>query len=145
MASYRSTTSVSITPTITAGAYSAGDVVGGLLTFNVGYPYGTVRSVILVDDAAQDVPLKLYFFNTAPTTIADNAAFSGLAEADYEKFIGSVAISLYDTAVNAAYVQDADVSFSLDSPLFAYLVTDGSTPTYAATDDITVTLILWLD
>ena len=43
-----------VTPVVTAGAYSANDVVGARLTF-AGLRGGTLQSIIITDDAAQSV------------------------------------------------------------------------------------------
>ena len=53
-------------PTITAGAYSANDAVGGLLTFaNVGRTSvsnggSILTNAIIIDDAGQDAELELW-------------------------------------------------------------------------------------
>ncbi len=55
------------TPTITAGAYSAGDNVGGLLEFTnaalVAGEGGVIKQVEIIDDAGQEVELELWLFD----------------------------------------------------------------------------------
>lgn len=146
MAVYQSTRTITVTPTVTAGAYAAGDVVGGLLTFDAGIDRGTIQSVVIVDNSGQAPAMNLYFFNDTPTTIADNAAISGLTDADNLLFIGKVATGTFDTNVNASYTGGVNLAYSLDGNLLsAYLVTNASTPTLTATDDITIRVTIRAD
>lgn len=132
-----------IKPTITAGAYSANDVVGGRLQFT-GWISGTLQSITVCDNAAQAVDYILVFFESEPTDIADNAP-ADIADADLDKIIYND--SLLDASDKKAFVDNSFVFlYNLDVPMwatgksiFAYLITPG-TPTYAATDDITVTV-----
>ena len=132
-----------VTPVVTAGAYSANDVVGGRLEF-VGFRLGTLQSITICDNAAQAVDYIIVFFESQPTDIADNAA-ADIADADLEKIIYND--SLLDASNKKAFVDNSFVFlYNLDVPMqgagsniFAYLITTG-TPTYAAITDITVTL-----
>ncbi len=132
-----------VTPTVTAGAYSANDVVGGLLTFT-GLRVGTLQAISICDNAAQDVDYLLVFFESAPTDITDNATFD-IADADLAKIIYRKALT--SGTHRQAYTDNSEHSlYGLDVPLIAagvsisaFLITPG-TPTYAATGDITVTL-----
>jgi hypothetical protein len=132
-----------VTPTVTAGAYSANDVVGGRLQFS-GCRVGTLQSITIADNAAQAVDYFLVLFESQPTDIADNATYD-VADADLAKII------YQDTLTSSATRQAfADNSYhflwNLDVPLlgassdvWGFLITTG-TPTYAATNDITVSL-----
>src|SRR5574343_384011 len=92
-----------VVPVITAGAYSANDVVGGLLTFQlapeapagVNPASGFVRVVTISDDDNEKAALELHLFREAPTVIADNAAFAPTF-ADLKKRVGSVVIAAGD-------------------------------------------------
>jgi hypothetical protein len=117
------------TPTVTAGAYTAGDVVGGKIIFmnclNDKSYSGVLQDMIIIDDAGQDA----------------NGAGS-FAEADLENLIG--VISTADGAYYASGTPSVGVVRNLglvlkstDRHLYCQLVTRG-TPTYAATDDVTV-------
>ncbi len=132
-----------VTPTVTAGAYSANDVVGARLTFT-GLQGGTLQSILIIDEAAQSVDYFIVLFNASPTDITDNATFD-IADADLDKII-------YEDTLTAAATRRAFTDnsyhrlFNLDVPLwseggtiYGFLITTG-TPTYAATDDITVIL-----
>lgn len=132
-----------VTPTVTAGAYSANDVVGGRLQF-AGLDGGTLQSITICDYATQAVDYLLVLFESQPTDITDNATFD-IADADLAKIIYQTALT---SASNRQAFTDNSYSFlySLDVPLQAvgdtvwgFLITTG-TPTYAATTDITVTL-----
>ena len=142
---------ISQTPTITAGAYSAGDAVGGLLTFanaaRTSGGGGFVKNVLLVDDAGQDAQLELWLFDQTFTAIADNAAWAP-TEADLENLIAIV--STVDGTWRAAGTPSAisvEASLRYDltgTSLFGQLVTRG-TPTFAATDDVTTKAALMRD
>ena len=142
---------ISQTPTVTAGAYAAGDAVGGLLTFaNAGRAStlgGVIKDLLILDDAGQDVELELWLFNATFTAMADNAAWAP-SEADLRKLVGI--ISTADGAWFAAgtpSVARVEASQRYDlvgTSLFGQLVTRG-TPTFAATDDVTVKIGLLQD
>ncbi len=130
------------TLTVTAGIYSANDVVGGRIEFK-GFTNGTLQSITITDAAAQNVAYLMVFFESVPTDITDNATFD-IADADLPKII------YHDTISTGNRVAFTDNSFQalrgLDEPLkgaggnvFAFLITL-DTPTYAATTDITVIL-----
>jgi hypothetical protein len=140
-------------PTVTAGAYSAGDAVGGLLTFanaaRVSGGGGVIKSVTIIDDAGQDAELELWLFDRTFTAMADNAAWAP-SEADLENLVG--VISTADSArgwmaAGTPSVITIDVATRFDlngTSLFGQLVTRG-TPTFAATDDVTVKVGLLQD
>lgn len=135
---------VEVNPIIDTDAYSAGDVVGGLMTINVGGP-ATLRRVRLVDNDNEGAELSLYLFRDAPTTIADDAAFaSAFTEADNRKLIDRplvFATSDYQTinsekyAVKGSHVDGAGLGIEVipvdGANIYAYAVCT-ATPTYAA-------------
>jgi|GEM_PF-1388066 len=143
--------SVSQTPTVTVGAYAANDAVGGLLTFAGAARYagygGVIRDVIILDDAGQDAELELWLFSQTFTAMADNAPWAP-SEVDLRKLVAI--ISTGDGAWFAAGTPSAariEVSQRYDcvgTSLFGQLVTRG-TPTFAATDDVTVVIGLLQD
>ena len=134
------------TPTITAGAYSANEAVGGLITFtNVATTdsrgSGVIQSITIIDDAAQNAELELHLFDRTFTATTDNAAFDP-TDADLENYIGYILVTTADYAGfvdnSAAHVSNVGLAFNLaGTSLFGQLVTRG-TPTYAATDDLTI-------
>lgn len=142
---------ISQTPAVTAGAYTANEAVGGLLTFaNAGRASalgGVIKDILILDDAGQDVELELWLFNATFTAMVDNAAWAP-SEADLRKLVGI--ISTADGAWFAAgtpSVARVEASQRYDlvgTSLFGQLVTRG-TPTFAAVDDVTVIMGLLRD
>jgi hypothetical protein len=71
-----------ITSPVAPAAYSDGDVIGSLITFNNvvenTYTSGKITGVSLLDGAngATDLQADLFLFTVAPTVAADNAAFN---------------------------------------------------------------------
>ena len=134
-------------PTITAGIYADGQVVGGLLTFanmaRVAGSGGILTQVLIVDDAGQDATLELWLFNQTFTAIADQGAWAP-SEADLENCIGVISTaesSMGWRDAGTPSVIDIEVTKRIDligTSLFGQLVNRTTTPTYAATDDITV-------
>ena len=143
---------VTDTPTITAGIYSANDAVGGLITFtNAVSPdlrTGTIQAFILIDDGLQSDATELHLFDRAFTPTADNAAFAP-SDADLLNHLGYVELATgdyTDFATNSVgFVKNQKLPFVLNgTSLFGQLVTRG-TPTYTATDDLTVKLVIIQD
>jgi len=141
------------TPTVTAGAYSANDAVGGLLTFanagRVSGRGGVVKNVLLIDDAGQDAVMELWLFDVTFTAMVDNAAWAP-SQADLRNLV--CVISTNDSAngwaaAGTPSVCSVECSYRYDptaTSLFGQLVTRG-TPTFAATDDVTVQIGLLRD
>lgn len=97
--------SIKVTLTVTNGAYTAGDVVGGLITLadaaRINGGHAVINSIKLA--GVVDNPYELWFFNEdIATPAADNAVFN-LAAADGNKFLGAVPIaaSHYCAAANS--------------------------------------------
>lgn len=144
--------------TITLDAYTAGDVVGGLITIDTANAGGggIFRSVTISDGNNQKEAYTLYIFDGVPATIADDAAFvmtetaSPIESADHSKLIGTVDIAAddYTTLSNGtgsvAYaVKNAlELDFATGGKCYAYLVAV-DTPDYAAVDDLILTFRWW--
>lgn len=136
---------IKLTPTISATQYSAGDVVGGLMTLPVkneesGRTSGYISRVQVVDKDGVGAAGKLYLFSEKPAAIADHAAFT-LDAANIAKMVGDpVAISSYDAigSVKRAQVAlDNVLEFNAaDGNLYAYFVAD-ATPDFTNTDALT--------
>lgn len=148
---------VSVTPTITAGAYTAGDALGGLLTFG-----GVVRAaggggeivrVTIIDNAVQSAPIDLVLFNRTFTPTADNAAFDP-SDGDLQNCLGYIGIANTDYAEfndNCVAVKASGLQMpfpyrlaSGGNALFGQLVIRNG-DTFAATTDITVRLAVRRD
>lgn len=135
---------ISQTPTVTAGAYIANDAVGGLLTFAnagraIGYG-GVVKDMIILDDAGQDAEMELWLFNATFTPMVDNAPWAP-SEADLRKLVAIITTAngaYFDAGTPSAAMVEVSQRYDLvGTSLFGQLVTRG-TPTYVATDDVTV-------
>lgn len=135
------------TPTITAGAYTALDAVGGLLTFTemARQSGGTVliHTITITDLADVKAALTLVLFDRTFTATSDNAAFD-VADADLPNIVGIVPFAASDYADfndNAAAVRgNLGIVATLNgTSLFGQLfLPAGSAPTYASTSDLTV-------
>lgn len=143
--------------TVTLDAYTAGDVVGGLLSCTVPQIKGGgfIQSVLLVDGATQAEPYKLYVFEDAPNTLANDAAFVP-TEAAWLAWCGTIQINAADyntagTEADAAIVKGIDIKtqdyvtfpYLPDNTLYFYLVAD-DTPDYAAAVDLTMYVTLFI-
>ena len=148
--------SITTALTVDTNAYTANDVVGGLLTFNVANAGGggLIRWASVVDDDNEKAELTLYLFDQAPTAIADDAAFAP-AIADLKKYIGKILFEAADYQTingNAVAMLGHGVSTdflnidfnTVDGNIYGYLVCTG-TPTYTAATDLTLRLGVWLD
>lgn len=138
---------ISVTPTITAGAYSAKDAVGGMMTFanavSGSGKSGILNTVTIIDNDDEKAPLELWLFNADPSGVADNAPMD-FTDANMLKCVGIVPISSADyfsLADNgAACVRGIGLQFQCAATsLFGQLKCTG-TPAYTATSDITVVL-----
>jgi hypothetical protein len=144
---------ISVPLTVTNGAYSIGDVVGGLITLpgavSAAGKHGYILGVTLAGVAA--LAYHLWFVNAdlAAGTVADNAPFAPAA-GDLAKVQGIYPIAVADYAApqSAFNVTSPDaklIAFScVGTTLYAYLVAD------ATTTPGTTTLILtvkgeWVD
>jgi hypothetical protein len=142
------------TLTITAGAYSANDVVGGLITIPCGP--GTLRKAKIVDADSEGAALDLYLFYATPDLeAADNEAFAATV-ADLtllEERIRFEAANYVTVASADDYCMgtlNSTTSLGVECRptdgvyMYAYLVCTG-TPTYTATTDLTLELLFWQD
>ena len=140
---------IAVAPTVTAGAYSAKDAVGGEITFAnaVRASAGTaiLNTVTIVDKSQAAAGLELWLFHTTITEAADNAAFD-ISDAELATCVGVVPISTadyYQIADNeVACVRGVGLEFKCAATsLFGQLKCTG-TPTYASTSDLTVVLAI---
>lgn len=126
--------------TISAGAYGAGDVIGGLIAFplNPVARGGRLKGVRLFDLSDTKAAITAYIFRNAPATIADNAAFA-LSDSDLPNLIAVVPLTSYiDLPSNAAALAALDNVFVADT-LYVYLVAT-ATPTFGATSALQLAL-----
>jgi hypothetical protein len=134
------------TPTITAGAYAAGDAVGGLLTFEFAARVegrgGFVKNVLIIDNHGQDAELELWLFKETFTAMVDNEAWAP-SVADLKKLVAIISTASGAWfAAGTPSVARIPVSqyFELTgTSLFGQVVNRG-TPTWNAVNDLTVIL-----
>ena len=135
------------TPTVTAGAYTAGDVVGGEQTLanaaRVSGGGGIISSVGMSSEggtiAADDIEVIFYTSNPA-STYTDNAALPTGADADSFLILGSV---ILDTAVDIGdgiflYARNVNLPYTCTGSTSLYAVAVERSGTYApdATDGV---------
>src|SRR3990167_3752790 len=143
------------TPTITAGAYSDADALGGKLTFQdaAAIPAGTgmVTSLVVIMNDPNDSPdLDLVLMNADFTATADNAALS-ISDADMLNVAGVVKVRSgdYIGALGAnrfAYVETA-IPFFLpagERAIYGQMVLRVA-HTFGATDEVVVILTVERD
>ena len=137
---------VPVTPTVTSGAYSAGDIMGGLLSF----PTGTIGAVIVNEvqvmlKAAVTPSLNFVLLTADPTstTKTDNAAYS-LNAADAFKVRKTIPVStLYDHGTPNEYSSggvNIIVTPGGGSDILYGLLIDGTGVTLTSTSDVQVRL-----
>ncbi len=137
------------TPIITAGAYSSGDALGGLLTFasavRASGGTGVITKIVIVDDADQEAPIDLVFFDQTFTATGDNDAFDP-SDADMQNCIGHVNVAATDYASfndnGAATKRNVGFWYALAGTLLFAQMVVRDTPSYVATDDLTVKIFV---
>ncbi len=149
-----------VSPTVTAGAYSSGQDIGGKLTFTGALRNSTrsgmLVSVSVVDQAAQTADLEVVLFNDNPssTTFTD-AATLDIADADMAKIAGVISLgstsrfSYADNGIKyigslAIPLQGGQASGTASRTVYAALVSRG-TPTFAASTDVSVMICVSQD
>jgi len=135
MATYTST------PAITAGAYSANDIVGGKITLAGALNQASVLVFVsILDKGGQSAKTDFFFFNADLVgTYTDNAPFS-IDATDMSKLIGSITVNTADYIAVGSDSLATTLSLgiplqSTDGSLYVLAVTRG-TPTYTSTSDL---------
>ena len=135
---------ISANPTVSAAsAYTAGDAVGGKLTFEGCPETGLIHHLIIVDDDKENAEMDLFLFNADFTAVSDNAAFS-VAAADMDNLITVINVATYrdGSSCGVAVKENLSIPFELGNStgrMYGQLVTRG-TPTYTNTTDIQLRL-----
>lgn len=130
--------------TVTAGAYSTGNAVGGKITLTNLFPLGStydcaVTDVVLLDKAGQVVNYELHFFDSdLAGTVTDKTAFA-VAAADLPKSLGHLALAgLVSLGANGGVITLSNIYKRLTlvgRSAYAVLLVRGA-PTYASTSDV---------
>lgn len=133
--------------TITAGAYSANDVVGGEITLTnaarVSGGSGVITDIVVLDDDNEKAALTIVLYDSDPAAnTADNGAFAW-GSGDLARCIGKVNVAGadYETMGGNAVAHKTGLGIGFKASgsanLYMYLIATG-TPTYAATSDLQV-------
>lgn len=152
------TREVCVTPTVTAGAYSSGFEVGGLITFTnmfrssaQGAPDqgGIAQSIRLNVKSTQTATFKAYEFTSNPSnsTWTDHAA-PAINAADVFAVGGPITLQNPDSSLGTMTVYNADqiarAHVAAQQADYWILVTTG-TPTFASTTDLQFCVTYVLD
>jgi len=143
------TTDVSVTPTVTAGAYTAGNVLGGIMNFINIVPSigsnGVLQSITAKFKAtAVTGSLEVAIFRANPSngTYTDHAAPTWNS-ADMANLLGIYTMATVNSKLGTMAIYNLDgigkAFVSSSTSLFAVVVVDG-TPTPASTSDFTLGL-----
>jgi hypothetical protein len=137
-----STSCPMVTPAITAGAYTAGQEVGGLMTFPVGGASGILESIRVTCASVQTTTLKLYIFDANPTnsTWTDHST-PAINAADIPFLRGVFTLASPDSGLGTHTIWNMEgiaASF-VAATLYGVMIVVG-TPTFASTSGITVKL-----
>ncbi len=144
---------VSVTAVVDLAANTAGDNVGGLLTFPLACNparsnTAEIRNVIIRDNDKQSADMAVWVFNALPaTTFATNTAFAP-SNADLLKVDTVIPVTTHLVAstnsVSEATTQAYSVRCTAAGTLYAAMRTT-STPTYTNASSISVMLVLVQD
>jgi hypothetical protein len=144
------TMTIDIPLDISTAAYTAGDVVGGLIAVDVHSAGGggILRRLTLVDTDEKDAAFYVYVFDGAPDVIDDDDPFAPDAD-DLLKLIGRVHIEAGDylsiNDISVALKGDLAVDYtSGDGFLYLYLVAV-ATPDFDEDDALTLRVTVWGD
>ena len=141
--------------TVSATAYTANDVVGGSAKVYYGTGGGALlMGFSLLDDAVQSEPYIVHIYKSAPSVIADHAAFAPTtADGKLELRTITVLDTDYEAANGGTYsvAHKYDPSYDqvalpeeCEGTIYVYLECT-STPDYAATTDLYAEFVFWVD
>ena len=145
-----------LTLTIDDDAYTANDVLHGLITIPCGP--GTLRSAKITDADSEGAALDLYLFHTLPTItdMDDDAAFAATAANALNlleqrlRFEAARYVTVASTDDYCFATLDSDAQLAVECHptdglnMYGLLVCVG-TPTYTAATDLRLELLFWLD
>ncbi len=138
--------SIVVTPTITAGAYAANDIIGGIqtLTDAAREMNGSVTldTLIIQDLSLQDADITLWFLNQNPAGIYTDNVPLGFVDADLGLVVGvrRILSSDYDDAANNSVATLGNVGLSMTAVGTANLYVIAQIKvgdTYGTTSDLT--------
>jgi len=146
------TVSITVTPTISAGAiYAAGDALGGRFELQNAVlsagGAGTITTVVVIDDDSEESEMDFVLFSTAFTATADNAPFDP-SDADLENCIGHIPFTQahYSTFNDNSAGAQRNVGFEFETAAGQTSIWGQAvareTPTYTATTDLTFKFVI---
>ncbi|HQM86702.1 MAG TPA: hypothetical protein PLC01_02500 [Methylotenera sp.] len=136
--------------TVTNGAYSAKDVVGGLITFTGaltnGVDTGVLQAISMDLKSAQTGVFVLHLFKSQPSSIADNAVFA-LSAADALLKVASIPVNWACANGSGSEILSCYLTTGLNIPIestvgvmYGYLVTDAVLTLTSTSDIASITL-----
>jgi hypothetical protein len=133
--------------TISTSAYTAEDVIGGLLTFDLtglSENGGLINSALITDADNEKAALRLYLFESVPAVTTVDADPFAITVVDMAKLVADIrfATASYVSVGTDAFclVEDINNAFVVtNNILYGYLVCT-ATPTYAAATDLKIVL-----
>lgn len=147
---------VSVTPTVTAGSYSAGIVMGGVLTFtdilSSNYGYGGILESITVKfkNSVQTAALNVAIFSQMPTGTFNDNSQALIAPADSDILLGIYPLTISSSVLGTSTLGQRHTIYNLDgiakalvgttTSLFVVVVPSSSTAALASTSDMIVSL-----
>ena len=137
---------VTVVPTITAGSYASGKIVGNAQAITLpvmpsNLQAGILDNLAVLDNANQAAPLTLIFFSVKPTVV-DTASFAWSASIPFANVLGIFNVLNADYVVlnSKAMVSYHGISMALKAAagqtVYVVVVTTG-TPTYGTVHDLT--------
>lgn len=138
-----------VTPTVTASsAYTAGNLVGGLMTFSNSFvnTSGVLQSIVIKCKSVQTTAFKLYLFSQQPTntTWTDKTA-PAINALDLPYLIDFFIFAAPDSGLGTMTIYSQDglgksvANTASGTQLYGVLVAVG-TPTFTSTSDVSVAL-----
>jgi hypothetical protein len=139
-------TDISVSPTVTAGTYAAGNAVGALQTLTLPTTTGRIEEVTLYAKSSQTAEVDLIWCGgqqPTSTTITDKTA-AGLAVADFAKCRQIVQLTAWRSVGTPSAVDSGQISIPYNlggasTTGYLFLVTQGALAP-ASTSDLTLTL-----
>lgn len=137
---------LTVTPTITAGAYTINSQLGGLMTLpqaTLGDGlYASLANIIIIDKDKQDAPIVVYFFDRSPTIISSDNQALNITDAELaDKCIGFVTVGASDytdLSANSVAINHQEINLKAyggQGTLYA-VAKVGDTPIYTSTGSL---------
>lgn len=146
MAKFNEGDVIDIPLTVGTSGHTAGDVLGGLQTVDVGNVNdgSLLRRITVLGNGSDTPSLTFYFFDAQPSAILDDAVFLP-TWADQKMLVAWSTISTWESALNSIVRTQSD-EVNVDVPvdtLYVYIV-DNTGGTYSASQ-FHIRLHFWLD